>query len=56
MTSPDAHTPGEKINDPDARPADVADDRERTQETRKEQPLTGGKNDDAGHTPTVPAA
>jgi hypothetical protein len=56
MTAHAAHTPGEKINDPDAKPADVADDRDRTEETRKEQPLTGGEHDDAGHTPKVPNA
>lgn len=56
MTSHPGHTPGEKINDPDASPADVADDRERSQETRDDQPLTGGEHDDAGHTPTVPEA
>lgn len=56
MTSHPGHTPGEKINDPDASPADVADDRERTQETRDDQPLTGGEHDDTGHTPTVPVA
>lgn len=56
MTDPKAHTPGEKINDPDAKPADVADDRDRTQETRKEQSLTGGKHDDVGHNPKVPKA
>ena len=51
-----AQTPGEKINDPHAKPADVADDRRRTEETRKEEPLTGGEHDDAGHTPKVPDA
>ncbi|TDV72854.1 hypothetical protein [Pseudomonas sp. LP_7_YM] len=56
MSTSKAPTPGEKINDPHAKPADVADDRERTQEARKEQPLTGGKHDDAGHTPKVPGA
>lgn len=48
--------PGKEINDPKATPADVADDRERTDESRKEQPLTGGKHDDAGHTPQIPKA
>ncbi|WP_296254889.1 MULTISPECIES: hypothetical protein [unclassified Pseudomonas] len=56
MTSSNAHIRGEKINDPDAKPADVADDRDRTKEARKEQPLTGGEHDDAGHTPKVPEA
>lgn len=41
MTTRNAHIPGEKLNDPDARPADVADDRD---------------HDDAGHTPKVPLA
>lgn len=56
MKPNDAHIPGEKLNDPDARPADVADDRDRTRETREDQPLTGGEHDDAGHTPQVPGA
>ncbi|HXR00254.1 MAG TPA: hypothetical protein VN798_07695 [Pseudomonas sp.] len=47
---------GEELNDPDAKPADVADDRDRNRESRQEQPLTGGKHDDAGHTPQVPKA
>jgi len=56
MTTPSTRTPGEKINDPDAKPADVADDRDRTQETREEESLTGGEHDNAGHTPKVPDA
>ena len=56
MTTRSAHTPGEKINDPDATPADVADDRDRTHEAREEQPLTGGEHDNAGHAPKVPEA
>ena len=56
MTTPSTRTPGEKINDPDAKPADVADDRDRTRETRGEESLTGGEHDNAGHTPKVPDA
>ena len=56
MTNHDAHIPGEKLNDPDARPADVADDRYRTDDVREDEPLTGGDHDDAGHTPKVPLA
>lgn len=56
MTARNAHIPGEKLNDPDARPADVADDRDRTDDVREDEPLTGGNHDDAGHTPKVPLA
>ena len=56
MTPHSSNTPGEKINDPDATPADFADDRDRTREAREEQPLTGGEHDDAGHAPKVPEA
>ncbi len=56
MKQHQAHVPGEEINDPDARPADIADDRDRRDESRQEQPLTGGKHDNAGHTPQVPDA
>lgn len=56
MTPHDAHIPGEKLNDPGARPADVADDRDRTDDVREDEPLTGGHHDDAGHTPKVPLA
>lgn len=56
MKPDDVHIPGEKINDPVARPSDVGDDRQRTQEVREDSPLTGGEHDDAGHTPKVPLA
>jgi hypothetical protein len=56
MKPNNAHIPGEKLNDPDARPSDVADDRERTEDVREDEPLTGGNHDDAGHTPKVPLA
>jgi hypothetical protein len=47
---------GENLNDPDAKPADAADHEDRVDETRTEEPLTGGRHDDQGHTPQVPAA
>jgi hypothetical protein len=56
MKEPQTPVPGEDINDPNANPADVADDRARREESREEQRLTGGKHDDAGHTPKVPDA
>ncbi|SEI61983.1 hypothetical protein [Pseudomonas sp. NFR16] len=56
MTSDQPHVPGEDLNDPKAKPADVADDRERRRESRQDEPLTGGDNDIAGHTPKVPGA
>jgi hypothetical protein len=56
MTSDQPHVPGEDLNDPKAKPADVADDRERRRESRQDESLTGGDNDVAGHTPKVPGA
>ncbi len=56
MKQPQTPVPGEEINDPNATPADVADDRDRRKESSEEQRLTGGKHDDAGHTPKVPEA
>ncbi len=47
---------GENLNDPDAKPADAADHEERTDEARQEEPLTGGRHDDQGHTPQIPGA
>jgi hypothetical protein len=47
---------GENLNDPHAKPADAADHEDRVDETRTEEPLTGGRHDDQGHTPQVPAA
>jgi hypothetical protein len=45
---------GDNINDPDARPADIADHQQRTEETREEEVETGGPHDDQGHTPHLP--
>ena len=47
---------GENLNDPHARPADIADHEDRVVETRQEQTQTGGKHDDQGHTPKIPSA
>lgn len=55
MPNDNATVHGNNLNDPDQRPADIADHEQRTQETREEETDTGGKQDDEGHTPKVPA-
>lgn len=47
---------GENLNDPHARPADIADHEDRVDESRQEQTQTGGEHDDQGHTPKIPSA
>ncbi|WP_178106640.1 hypothetical protein [Pseudomonas mangiferae] len=42
------------LNDPDASPADIADERERGQEERRSEKLTGGTHDNQGHAPQIP--
>jgi hypothetical protein len=43
----------ENLNDPDAKPADLADHQHRTDEARVDAALTGGRNDNQGHTPRL---
>jgi len=51
----DKHTVrGNNLNDPDARPADIADHEQRTTETRDEETHTGDRQDVEGHTPKIP--
>jgi hypothetical protein len=51
----DKHTVrGNNLNDPDARPADIADHEQRTNETRTEETHTGDGQDVEGHTPKIP--
>ena len=45
---------GNNLNDPHPRPADIADHKERTRETREEASQTGDKQDVEGHTPKLP--
>jgi len=47
---------GENLNDPHARPADIADHEDRVDESRQEQTQTGGEHDDQGHTTKIPSA
>lgn len=46
----------DNLNDPGASPADEADHRARTEEIRKDAELTGGRNDNEGHTPRIPSS
>lgn len=46
---------GNNLNDPHETPADSADHKQRTQETREEQARTGEDHDDQGHTPKIPS-
>ncbi len=49
-----SQTPSRTLNDPDATPADIADERQRGREERRSEKLTGGTHDDEGHMPQVP--
>ncbi|OEC35706.1 hypothetical protein SAMN05216600_104199 [Pseudomonas cuatrocienegasensis] len=43
----------ENLNDPDAKPADLADHQRRREDAQVDAELTGGRNDNQGHTPRL---
>jgi len=43
----------ENLNDPDATPADLADHQRRREDARVDAEMTGGRNDNQGHTPRL---
>lgn len=49
-----ANDQGNNLNDPEQKPADVADHQQRIDESREEQAQTGGQHDDQGHSPKIP--